>query len=142
MTGFSRQVRDIVTERAQDHCEACGVDAPQQYHHRRARGMGSTKNPEANLASNCLFISAHCHQFIESQRALALDRGWLIRQGQNPAQVPVLRHGSDWVLLLEDGGVFVPPRGKGRCERCGFHVVKQGHRNGCQMKGRSLDGCQ
>ena len=133
MTGFSRAVRDIVTERAQDHCEACGVGRIEQIHHRRPRGMGGSEMYVTNTAANALAVDSRCHALIESQRALALDRGWLIRQGQNPADVPVLRHGSEWVLLLEEGGVSVPPRGKGRCERCGFHVVKQGHRDGCQV---------
>lgn len=132
MNGFSRAVREIVTERAQNHCECCGVGRPEQLHHRRARGMGGSSADDTNTPANALAVDARCHALIESQRALALDRGWLVRQGQDPAEVPVLRHGSDWVLLREDGGVFVPPKGRGRCERCGFHTLKQGHREGCQ----------
>lgn len=132
MTGFSRATKELILERADNHCECCGVGRVEQAHHRRPRSSGGSKAADTNTAANGLGCCTRCHNLIESQRALALDRGWLVRQGQNPADVPVLRHGADWVLLLEDGGVFVPPRGKGRCERCGFHTLKQGHREGCQ----------
>jgi hypothetical protein len=29
--------------------------------------------------------------------------GWLVRQGHDPASVPMVRFGSDWVLLNNDG---------------------------------------
>jgi hypothetical protein len=40
---------------------------------------------------------------VESRRALAYELGWLVRQGHNPAEIPVLRHGCDWVLLDDHG---------------------------------------
>lgn len=132
MSGFPKAVRDLVRDRAADHCEVCGLDRPEQLHHRRARGMGSTTRPDTNTASNALFISSDCHRRIESRRSFALDRGWLVRQTQSPSDVPVLWQGS-WVLLQDTGGVFYPPAGAGRCERCGCHVPSQGHRNGCQV---------
>lgn len=133
MTGFSRATKELILERAAGFCECCGVGAVEQAHHRRPRSSGGSKAADTNTAANALAVDARCHALIESQRALALDRGWLVRQGQDPADVPVLRHGSEWVLLREDGGVFVPPKGRGRCERCGFHVKTQGHRAGCQV---------
>lgn len=133
MTGFSRATKELVLDRAAGFCEACGIGRPEQLHHRRARGMGGSTADDTNIPANALAVDARCHALIESQRALAIDRGWLVRQGQDPAEVPVLRHGADWVLLREDGGVFVPPKGRGRCERCGFHTLKQGHRAGCQV---------
>ncbi len=136
MTGFPRNVRDLIFDRAGDYCEICGADRPEQAHHRRGRGMGSTKRLDSNTASNGLGISAACHTMVESRRNLALDRGWLVRQNHSPADVPVLRHGTDWVLLTDAGGVFVPPQGSGRCDRCGFHTPTQGHRTGCQKESK------
>jgi len=133
VTGFPKAVRDIILTRAQNHCEVCGVNAPNQLHHRRARGMGSTIRPETNRAANGLAACADCHRQIESRREFALDRGWLVRQNQTPADVPVVHHGS-WALLSDDGAVFRPPVGRGRCVRCGCHEV-QGHRSGCQERG-------
>lgn len=132
MSGFSKQVRDTAIARSQGHCEICGVGAPEQLHHRRPRARGGTRRPESNRAANALAICLRCHELAESRREFALDRGWLVRQTMLPADVPVLFQG-DWALLSDDGSVFRPPSGPGRCERCGCHVVKQGHRNGCQV---------
>ena len=133
MTGFGRATKELIYDRAAGHCECCGVGPVEQAHHRRPRAAGGSKAPDTDLPSNGLGICQRCHDMVESRRELALDRGWLVRQGHDPADVPVLRHGADWVLLQPDGGVFVPPQGSGRCERCGFHVLKQGHRDGCQV---------
>ena len=135
MTGFSKATRALIYDRAGGHCEGGGVGTVEQAHHRRPRATGGSKAPHTDLASNELAKAHRCHDMVESRRELALDRGWLVRQGHDPAAVPVLRHGADWVLLQPDGGVFVPPRGSGRCERCGFHMKKQGHRVGCQKVG-------
>lgn len=131
MTGFSKDVRDIVIERSQGTCECCGMDRAEQLHHRRARGMGSTRRPESNWPANALAMCAACHSMVESRREFAFDRGWLVRQGFMPADVPVVYQGS-WAVLSDDGSVFRPPSGYGRCVRCGCHVEKQGHRHGCQ----------
>jgi hypothetical protein len=40
---------------------------------------------------------------VESNRLQAFTNGWLVHQGHNPAEVPVLRFSSDWVLLADDG---------------------------------------
>ena len=102
-------------------------------HHRRPRAMGSSKRRDTNLASNCLGVSMACHEFVESHREMAQDKGWLVRQAFDPADVPVQIHGSEWRLLREDGGTTVPAQGRGRCERCGSRVEKDGHYNGCQL---------
>ena len=133
MTGFSKQVRDRILERNQGMCEVCGLAAPQQIHHRRPRGAGGTKRPESNQAANGLAACQECHAMVESNRIHALDRGWLVPQNLAPDGVPVVFHG-DWALLCNDGAVFRPPQGPGRCERCGFHIEIQGHRYGCQAK--------
>ena len=107
MTGFSRSVRDTVLKRADGRCERCGMFTDGlQLHHRRARGMGSTRRPESNWPSNAAAICPPCHQHIESRRADAMFQGWLVRQEQSPAEIPVFRFGQ-WVLLTDDGSVVV-----------------------------------
>lgn len=133
MTGFPKAVRDLVKERSQGSCEVCGFGRAEQLHHRRARGMGSTRRPDSNTAANCLAACSECHAMIESRRTYAYDRGWLVRQHFPPEGVPVVFQG-DWALLHPDGTVFRPPAGRDRCERCGFHIPSQGHRYGCQVK--------
>jgi 5-methylcytosine-specific restriction protein A len=114
VTGFSREVRQLVQERAgyengyivceiQACCQGRAV-ALYELHHRRARGMGSSRRPETNQAANSLAICRDCHSFAESQRETALRNGWLVRQNQTPADVPVLyRH--RWMILSNDGSV-------------------------------------
>lgn len=67
--------------------------------------MGGSRCPQTNLASNGVLLCAGCHRLIESRRADALELGWLVRQGVDPAGVPVLWRGTDWVLLTSDGGM-------------------------------------
>jgi len=109
MTGFSKQVRALVFERAHGVCEQCGATYPTaqyQYHHRRPRGMGGSKATDTNGAANCVLVCQQCHQFIESYRHEFLERGWLVAQGHKPAETPIWRH-KQWVLL-DDYGYVTP----------------------------------
>ena len=130
MTGFSKTVRHIVENRANGFCERCGVNAPNQIHHRRPRGMGGSQADDTNLAYNALAVCTTCHSEIESDRSDALRFGWLVRQGVNPREVAVFRRGQ-WVFLSDSETVFLPPAGPGRCVRCGLNVPTQGHREEC-----------
>lgn len=110
MTGFSKQVREAITRRAQGVCERCGCAAPAyQHHHRRPRGMGGSTADDTNQPANGFFVCVACHCAIESDRELSLANGWLVRQGQIPANVPVMRQGR-WVLLDNNG--YVTNRGE------------------------------
>lgn len=102
----SPAVREIVLARAGGFCELRGFDSPEQLHHRRCRGMGSTRRADAHQPANLYAVSARCHSLIESNRELAYRRGWLVRQSHNPAEVPVLRYGSEWALLTDSGEVI------------------------------------
>lgn len=110
-TGFSPETRAAITDRATDwqgiiRCEVCGEPCSDfEHHHRRARGMGSTKRPETNGAANGLLCCGADHRRIESHRLLAYDNGWLVKQSQFPADVPVLRRGV-WVNLRDNGDII------------------------------------
>jgi len=104
-TGFGVVVKAIIRDRANGLCERCGEYAYEmQHHHRRARGMGSTRRPETNMPANALAVCPRCHSEIESYRSVSYDSGWLVHQSRNPADIPVLRRGV-WVLLDDLGGV-------------------------------------
>ena len=105
MTGFSRNVRNLLLARSKGGCELCFFGRVQQFHHRRPRGMGSTRRPETNWPSNGLAICEPCHRMVESNRQQALECGWLVPQRVDPMSVPILRHGSEWVVFDHDGGV-------------------------------------
>ncbi|MCG7607165.1 hypothetical protein [Mycobacterium sp. CnD-18-1] len=57
-----------------------------------------------NTPANAFAICAADHLRIESYRTEALDKGWLVRQGQNPADIPVLYRGR-YALLCVDGSI-------------------------------------
>ena len=110
MTGFKKQVRDLVISRADGTCERCGFAAPAyQIHHRRPRGMGGSTGVGTNRASNALCVCVSCHSAIEANRSDAFKHGWLVLQGQNPCEVRVLRLNT-WVLL-DDFGYITPTEG-------------------------------
>ncbi|OBK92619.1 hypothetical protein A5646_03320 [Mycobacterium sp. 1245499.0] len=98
MTGFTPTTRGIIIVRADRICEVCDLHLGAQAHHRRPRGAGGTKRPESNQPANALWVCNDCHARIESQRAEALTYGWLVRQTDDPADVPVLYRGF-WVWM-------------------------------------------
>lgn len=103
-TGPTREVVQLVAYRSSGCCEVCGNDWATQQHHRRPRGMGSTRRADANGAANLLALCQRCHADIESKRNWAIVHGRLLQQHQDPATTPVLlRHG--WVLLTSAGEV-------------------------------------
>ena len=105
MTGFSKRVREIITERAGADCERCGRWSwDMQHHHRRPRGTGGTRRPETNQPANGVLVCGDCHRWIEANRASALSDGWLVRQSDTSATVPVFRRGV-YVWLNDDGSI-------------------------------------
>lgn len=109
VTGFSKKVRDLVRDRANGRCEQCAQRPGAQYHHRRPRGMGGSKDPDTNLAANCVFVCDQCHRLMESYRFEYGQRGWLVAQGKKPCETPLWRQGQ-WVLL-DDLGYVTPTDG-------------------------------
>jgi hypothetical protein len=108
---FTPEVQEQIRNRSKGRCEMCGALALyHQIHHRRPRGMGGSKDPACGTAANGLFVHPACHAKIESNREQAYQRGHLVRQGQDPAKVPV-RRGMVWYLLGEDGSLTPSPQG-------------------------------
>lgn len=103
MGNFPDSVRELVAVRAGGVCERCYcATGDMEFHHRRPRGMGGSTDPDTNLASNALYVCAACHRDIEAQRSNSLHYGWLVRQGQKPAEVPIWMDWQ-WVYLKDDG---------------------------------------
>lgn len=99
----SKQDRKAVLIRAWFSCERCARTDGLQLHHRRPRQAGGTTDPAATTAANALVLCAACHRWVESNREAATVRGWLVPQGVDPADVPVLIYGRGRVLLGLDG---------------------------------------
>jgi len=115
--GVSKGTREQVLNRANHRCEKCGIllVTAQFYslHHRTPRGMGGTRNARLNLASNLVAIcgsgTTGCHGWIESNRSVAEDSGWLVSRYQEPAEVAVLIYGVGWRYLQDEGNYSSSP---------------------------------
>lgn len=114
--GFPRDVVELVLGRSGGSCEimatGCTLLAT-EIHHRRPRGMGSTRRPETNHASNALHVCRRCHLRAEAHRTWALNNGFLVRQSDHPDAVPVWwrcsEHGGHKdLVLLDDTGHTIP----------------------------------
>lgn len=101
-----RAVKDIVRGRSRGTCEKCGEANAVHFHHRRPRGMGGSREELTNRASNLLHLCMPCHNWIELNRLAALDEGWLVKQGADPAQVSVSIRNGRW--RLDDNGQVLP----------------------------------
>jgi len=105
-TGPSSEVQQLVIERSGGRCERCRAPAV-DIHHRKARGMGGTRDPRINCASNLVALCRGCHELIESRRTRSYGQGWLIPNASRRAAVdiPVSTglHGRVW--LRDDGSV-------------------------------------
>jgi len=104
--GFPEPVQALMLVRAGGVCEIDGCGPVDTYHHRRPRGLGGTSLGWVNQAANGLAISNRCHESIESNRAAALENGWLVKRNglAVSAEVKVLRRGV-WVYLADNGTV-------------------------------------
>ncbi len=62
--------------------------------------MGGTRNPSVHQESACVVICRDCHTWIESQRTLALEQGWLISQHdqRDPSEIPIYVIG-EWFTI-------------------------------------------
>lgn len=61
--------------------------------------MGGTRLVAIHDPSNVVWICVPCHEDIESHRAQAYETGWLVRTGDDPAQVPLLYRDGSMRLL-------------------------------------------
>lgn len=119
-TGPRAVERLVIVARAGGSCELCGVPvafvdddgqvtplAAYSIHHRQPRGMGGTSDLAANSATNLLLLcgtgTSGCHGMVETQRALAVEHGWLVPRPTNPADVPALLFFGDRVYLTPNG---------------------------------------
>jgi hypothetical protein len=111
MTGFTPKTRALIYAR-DGGCVVCGHDGDLNIHHRTPRGMGGSKAPWVNRASNGISVCGSgvhgCHGRIEANRSWAEVKGYIVRRGLNlPVNVPVehVRFGPVW---LTDAGEAVP----------------------------------
>lgn len=109
MTGFTRKTRSLVIKRDRALCQWCGdaVTGDYSLQHRRARGMGGSKNPITSSAANAVLVhgtgTTECHGYIEQHPDEALERGFRVRQGSDPRFIPIVTWSGVDVWLDEAG---------------------------------------
>lgn len=116
---FSPATVRKIWERCLAACERCGrgLDRSRRgyqwsIHHRQPRGMGGSSDPALGEASNGLAVCGHgtagCHGRIEANRPEAIAAGYIVPNGELPADVPVVLYAFGRVRLLDDGNVANP----------------------------------
>lgn len=114
---FTPKVRWLIINRDSDEtgqavCQWCGRPVRIEWghyslQHRRARGMGGSKLKDTGQAQNGALVhgsaTTGCHQYIESHPEEAAERGFRIRQGDNPASIPIRTWDGRLLFLTVDG---------------------------------------
>lgn len=84
-------------------------------HHRRARGMGGSRDPQTSHPSNGLLLCGSgvtgCHGWVESHRSAARADGYLLESWQDPATTPIrLPLSAELVWLGTDHYLYEAPQ--------------------------------
>lgn len=110
--GPSEDTRAAVLARARGRCERCDGIAEWSWsvHHRQPRGMGGSRVPYVNLPGNLMLLcgsgTTGCHGRVESNRAWAVQHGYLVPRPGIPSTTPVWYRGASWKLLTDDGDII------------------------------------
>jgi 5-methylcytosine-specific restriction protein A len=110
--------------RSGSRCEGCGQPftpgkvEPSRHHRLPGKMGGREYNPAHDTLPNLLLLCGGrlagvlgCHGRTESYRTEAYARGFLVREGQDPATVPVTLWSGRIVLLDPYVGYVNPPPG-------------------------------
>lgn len=84
-------------------CARCPAAAGADVHHRKARGMGGTRDPRSSDPRNVVTLCRACHDGIESNRTKALATGWLLRS-YDDLDEPLVALDGRRIHLAADGG--------------------------------------
>ncbi len=117
MTGPTRKTRQAVLRRDEGACVRCGKTvynthaeqpvAVYSLQHRRARGMGGSRDPLTNSPENLITLCGtgvtECHGWVESNREEAREMGYSISQYDDPALKPLVHPIYGWAYLTRFG---------------------------------------
>jgi len=113
----SRKVREAVIIRDEGRCVVTGqlvVDPDTMRHlsqyslqHRRARGMGGSRDTVTNSAVNLILVegtgTTGAHGRIECHRDWARRMGYAVSHWADPTSVPVKHHRHGWAWITPTG---------------------------------------
>jgi hypothetical protein len=109
-----QDVKDRVKARAGGRCECCGINAisgASAYHHRRGKGMGGSRDTSTHTVANVVLVCGRdnksgCHGDVHQHPFEARENGWTVRQGADPARIPILLHDGRTVFLGDSYSIF------------------------------------
>lgn len=104
MSPEERSARKITRARSEGQCEIHGDHPASDMHHRLNRSQGGQWSPD-----NLLHICHAIHMHITTSPQMAMEQGWTVRSGRNPADVPVWLAGRGWCFLHANGHVDEAP---------------------------------
>jgi hypothetical protein len=109
-------LRTLLLLRCGGRCEATGdrlVSGRWSVQHRRARGMGGTRQPDVHSLANLMVVTGDgtrgVHGWIEAHPAHAARLGWRVAQGVDPATVPLSLWSGRRVALDPLNPLYLPP---------------------------------
>jgi hypothetical protein len=107
MSDIPPAIRKTVTDRANGHCEHCGVFATLELHHRLFRSRGGQHTTQNLLALCGMGNVTGCHGLAHSGDA-GTHEGLAIPSGGDPAEYPVRRRifGQNLWVVLGEGNSF------------------------------------
>ena len=98
----------MIEARSDCQCEVwvrCVAGLMEAKHHRRVKGIGGSRMPETQAASNGISVCNACHRFIHEHPVWATENGFLVSQWRMPVEMPVLWRCDQWRLLDDFGGL-------------------------------------
>lgn len=104
VTPEERNGRKVAKARSEGICEIHGNHPASDIHHRQNRSQGGSWAP-----SNLLHICHAVHMALTVQPQRAMEQGWTVRSGRNPADVPLWLAGRGFAFLDDNGGVTEAP---------------------------------
>lgn len=109
-------VYHLLAVRSGGRCEISGVRLDRtnsSIHHRRPRAMGGTSRGDVHDLCNLILAEGHgtigAHMWVEVNREAATERGLLVPQNHDPAQVPVTLWSGRRVMLDRTAPLYLPP---------------------------------
>lgn len=105
---FPAHVRSAIWTRDAGCCSLCArpITGAYSIQHRRARGMGGSRDPLTKTAANgvllCGTATSGDHSYVEQHPSWATWAGYRVPQGADPSLVPIWTARYGWVLLNED----------------------------------------
>lgn len=113
-TGFPADVVELIWERDKGGCARCGRGLIRAnrgldwaIHHREPRGRGGAgkRRTWVNLPANGVLLCSACHDWVEANRADAIDTGWLVSAlgRRRPVDVAI-QHARHGLVHLDNQG--------------------------------------